>query len=227
MTSALGASLATSRWRLTAAIALGAAVVAADLLLAARAIAVDYAVAERLRIGLIAAAVVGLLLIARGDRAALGLVLRPAQPLRWWLRATALAGLAVAAFIVIATLLLFLFGVNLVPARPLFADIDATAFLWTALVTAPLIEEPIYRLALCAPLASAVGRWPTIIASGSLFGMLHFFYGNPGPDNFVAGYVLGWAYLTSRSLAVPIALHALGNLAVWTVHVLHYAWYVL
>ena len=44
--------------------------------------------------------------------------------------------------------------------------------------------------------------------------MLHFFYGNPGLDNFVGGYVFAWAYVRSGSLYVPMTLHALGNACV-------------
>ena len=32
------------------------------------------------------------------------------------------------------------------------------------------------------------------------------------PDNFIAGFFLTWAYLKGGSLAVPVVLHALGNL---------------
>ena len=51
-------------------------------------------------------------------------------------------------------------------------------------------------------------------ASGLLFGGLHVLYGNPGPDNLVAGFFLAWAILKSGSILVPLALHALGNLCV-------------
>jgi len=75
----------------------------------------------------------------------------------------------------------------------------------------PLLEETLYRLVLLVPLVALLGcRW-AIVISGAVFAALHFAYGNPAPDNFVAGYLLAWAYLKSGSIVIPIAWHALGN----------------
>ena len=63
-----------------------------------------------------------------------------------------------------------------------------------------------------------IGPWGTIFLSGCAFGALHFLYGNPAPDNFIAGYFLAWAYLKSGSVVVPIVLHSLGNLFVLSSH---------
>jgi membrane protease YdiL (CAAX protease family) len=78
----------------------------------------------------------------------------------------------------------------------------------------PLLEEAIFRAALCTPLAPVIGPWPTVLLSGALFAAVHFLYGNPGVDNFLAGYFLAWAYLKSGSIVVPAVLHALGNLVI-------------
>jgi membrane protease YdiL (CAAX protease family) len=87
------------------------------------------------------------------------------------------------------------------------------------LVHGPLYEELLYRVALCVPLVALVGpRW-TILASGLVFAALHVRYGNPAADNCIAGFVLGWAYLRSSCLLVPLLLHALGNLCAFLVHV--------
>jgi len=48
-----------------------------------------------------------------------------------------------------------------------------------------------------------------------LFAALHFLGGNPGPDNFIAGYILAWSYLKSESIAIPVLLHSLGNFFVY------------
>jgi hypothetical protein len=82
-------------------------------------------------------------------------------------------------------------------------------------VIAPLVEEPIYRLALCVPLVAIIGYWPTIVVSGAVFALLHHRYGNLSPENALAGLLLGWAYLRSGSLALPILLHSVGNALVF------------
>ena len=97
-----------------------------------------------------------------------------------------------------------------------------TGTLWYS--DAPILEESVYRLALCVPLAALCGpRW-TIAVSGAVFAALHFVYGNPGPDNFIAGYFLAWAYLKSGTLMIPMALHALGNACVIALHVGTWYW---
>jgi len=88
-------------------------------------------------------------------------------------------------------------------------------WLFRACLAAPVLEEAVYRFALCAPTAPILGRWPVIILSGLAFGWLHFIYGNPGPDNLIAGFLLAWAYLKSESILVPVVLHALGNFFVF------------
>ena len=50
------------------------------------------------------------------------------------------------------------------------------------------------------------------IAGGIVFAALHFAYGSPGLDNFLAGYILAWAYIKSGSIIVPVVLHSLGNM---------------
>ena len=81
-------------------------------------------------------------------------------------------------------------------------------------VFAPLLEEAIYRVALCVPLAATVGAGWAVAASGAAFGLLHAVYGNPSPENVLGGFFLAWAYLRSGSACVPVLLHAAGNLLV-------------
>lgn len=87
-------------------------------------------------------------------------------------------------------------------------------WLWYACLRAPLLEEGLFRWMLC-PITEAIwGFWPAILLSGSLFALAHVLAGNPGADNLVAGYFLAWAFLKSRSLWIPIGLHAAGNVCI-------------
>jgi CAAX protease family protein len=145
------------------------------------------------------------------NRASLGLRLTPRQGFRPWLRWTAAigvgVGLACAAYVAwfpsyMQELAKSAWGVRANPLeRVLFAC-----------VYAPLGEEAIYRLVLCVLLVGALGKWPAIVVNGLMFAGLHAMYGNLGPDNAVAGFSFAWAFLKSESIAIPIGLHALGNL---------------
>jgi membrane protease YdiL (CAAX protease family) len=84
-------------------------------------------------------------------------------------------------------------------------------YLWDGCFVFPVMEEFIYRVALCVPLVLIVSPWGAIAASGIVFAFLHVLYGNPSPENAIGGFVLAWVYLKSGSIYVPIGLHALGN----------------
>jgi membrane protease YdiL (CAAX protease family) len=150
----------------------------------------------------------------------LGLSARPEQGWGTWVKVTAKVGAVIA----------LLFGAVVVaawastrveggqPSRWAAVTFPTPSDFWPwmrhACVPTPIAEEGIYRLALCVPFAALIGpRW-TIVVSGCVFAALHAAYGNLGVDNAVAGFILGWAFLKSRSLLVPIAWHSLGNLLV-------------
>jgi membrane protease YdiL (CAAX protease family) len=161
-------------------------------------------------------------LMARGDFASVGLRLRPVQGLRYWLVATLAIATAVGAFIAIGGLAMVLTGRPL----PLYATPPEgllPAFVHMCLL-APLVEEAIYRLGLCTGAVPLLGPRRTIAVSGLTFGALHVLYGNPGPDNLVAGFFLAWAYLKSGSFLVPLVLHSLGNLCALSAHVATWYW---
>ena len=168
------------------------------------------------RVGPALAAVALYMVLARGDRAALGLRLTPVQGLRFWVVVTLVLGAAMIGFIV----------VGLIVLRRVLGEIPhqlinpPTSFgrFFQACVAAPVTEEAIYRLVLCVPAVALIRPWGAIIFSGIAFAALHFVYGNPGLDNFIAGYLLAWVYLKSGSIVVPIVLHGAGNLVILSTH---------
>ena len=150
--------------------------------------------------------------LAGRDAETLGLRLRVEPSPRYWLGGVALVALAVGA---IVTGYLWATGRHqrLSLSAP---DADAWRMDFPDLcLFYPVYEELVYRVALCSALVAVIGRWPTVVASGAIFALAHVAYGTASPDNFVAGYFLAWAYLRSGSVALPIAMHAAGNLVVF------------
>lgn len=160
--------------------------------------------------------------VARHD---LGLRLLPAQGLRYWLRVGTILT-AIMVVIGVGGMAILTSGhhwrdAEHVPTTPPEAIIDR---FFVMCLEAPILEELLYRMIVCVPIA-AVSPALAIAVSGILFAALHFAYGNPGPDNFLAGYLLAWTYLKSGTILVPIALHASGNAIALGFQV--GAWYVL
>ena len=91
-------------------------------------------------------------------------------------------------------------------------------------VLSPIFEEATYRFGLCTGLVTVLRPWGTIFVTGMIFGALHILYGNPGPDNLIAGYFLAWAYLKSGTIVVPVVLHSFGNLCTLAMHVATWYW---
>jgi membrane protease YdiL (CAAX protease family) len=149
--------------------------------------------------------------LAGRDFDTLGLRMRIEPSWRYWVVASALIGLAVSGII---TGYLLATG-DMGDLRFGSPDLDTLLVeVPSACVFAPVFEELVFRVALCSTLLPWIGRWGTVFVSGAIFGLAHFVYSNAGPDNFVAGYFFAWAYLRSGSVAVPIGLHAAGNLVV-------------
>lgn len=170
-----------------------------------------------LRLGVAGLAVGLLCALTSGDRARIGLVLRPRPNLAFWLRFSAFGALAVA---VLASLVVWIaWWFDVVAYVPKLSPTEFPAhFVW-AVAWTPLFEEGIYRIALCSGLAAArVGKKTILVLSGLTFGALHLAYGNPAPDNLLAGFILAWAYLRSGAAWVPIMLHGLGNAIILTSH---------
>ncbi len=126
-------------------------------------------------------------------------------------------------------IVLCLFVVALALAWPLKVYLEATrgtplpsqvrsvglAYLtWLALILAPVVEEVVYRGAICLALWIALGPWCAVLLSGAAFTYLHVSYGNFAPNHLAAGVILSWAFVKSRQLWLAIVLHGLGNLLV-------------
>ncbi|MAG94450.1 MAG: hypothetical protein CMJ48_11970 [Planctomycetaceae bacterium] len=162
-------------------------------------------------------AVVGTMLLMkmyRWNLELLGLRLRVEPSMGYWVKAALVMG-AVLAVILAPFGLLYPDRVAEVAAMAqAYGDqLFAERFV-PMCVEAPLIEEVLYRLILCAGLAPVIGRGGSIAVSGFAFALLHVVYGNPSPENLLGGFLLGWSYYRSGSILVPISLHAIGNLAV-------------
>jgi len=100
------------------------------------------------------------------------------------------------------------------PGFTQLAPADALDRFFAVTVLAPVLEEGVYRILLCTALATRFRHRSVIAISGTLFALLHLLYGNLAPTNFLAGYLLSWAYLMSGSLWLPIVWHAVGNMAI-------------
>lgn len=147
---------------------------------------------------------------------ALQLWTAPEQGFLYWAKITTIIACILSAVI---ALFIGLYGFAL--GHPIFPDMayqfgSAQFIFWLkyACIRAPIIEELIFRWMLCPIFLTKWGKWPTIFCSGALFASVHVAYGNPSIDNFLAGYFLAWAFVKSKSIWVPIVLHALGNLCV-------------
>lgn len=219
MRTVIGQRLSSSRAALAAASAIGALAVSADLVLVGTGSLDGLETRGALAVLALAAQV----RLVEGDLDSVGLRLTPAQGWWAWFRLALAIGLAVLACLVIGLGAWVLSGREL----PVYATApwDLGPAFRRMCVSAPVLEEVLYRLAPCVPLAALLGPWRAIAVSGLAFAALHLVAGIPSPENLVGGFFLAWAYLKSGSLAVPVLLHSLGNLCALAGQVA--AWYWL
>jgi uncharacterized protein len=162
-----------------------------------------------------------------GDREAFGFRLSPIQGWAWWAKASiVLGGIVLLASLAAAAVILGLLRYPIPPNRfHIHASADLWWFFWWMCIRAPIVEEVIYRLAICPPVTAWLGPNAAIAISGLLFAAGHVLSGNASPDNLLAGFLLAWAYLKSGTLVVPLALHSLGNLFAFAVQAAHFYWF--
>ena len=147
-----------------------------------------------------------------GRMESLGLILLPAQPIRYWVGIVAIL-CAIMSVVCAAGFFVSWLAGHPISIRPLpIAEIPRVFYF--VCISAPVFEEIVYRLALCVAATALLGPKWTIVVSGVVFAAYHIIGGVGAPNNMVAGFILGWAFLKSGSLTVPIVLHALGNIFV-------------
>ena len=133
------------------------------------------------------------------------------QPsLKYWCKASLCIGAIILAFCLLSFLVFKMFDIP-IPKFSFQNTAQWKRWMFFACLISPIVEEILYRSVLCCSLEKAVGTNSSIVISGAVFALLHFFYGNLAIDNFIAGYFLAWAFLKSKSILIPILLHAAGN----------------
>jgi membrane protease YdiL (CAAX protease family) len=150
---------------------------------------------------------------ARGwDRPALGLVWPPDPGVAFWLKTGAWMSAVIFGALLLAAAAARRGHDPFGMCPPVYAK---HLVLWTvrSVVVHPVIEEVLFRFVLCGALAGRVPPWVNVVVSGVGFALPHAAAGLAAPDNLIGGFFLAWAFLRSGTLAVPIAMHALGNAA--------------
>jgi len=85
-----------------------------------------------------------------------------------------------------------------------------TAVFFIAIVGAPVFEEIVFRGILFPWLARRTGFWPGVVVVSALFAALHLHLPSLLPL-FLLSAMFCVAYARTRSLWVPIGMHALFN----------------
>jgi membrane protease YdiL (CAAX protease family) len=88
-------------------------------------------------------------------------------------------------------------------------------WLLVSILVSALAEELVYRALLLRALEGYLGRWTALLAHALVFELVHvvvYGYGFRGGAWAIAGVIYGYAFLRTRSLAVPVLLHAGTNL---------------
>ena len=152
--------------------------------------------------------VVSILSLDPGNAIALGFSPRPIQGWSYWFRLALWFALLIGLVAIASWIVLKVNGWK-VPIYKTSPSIDMLVFMC---VDAPVSEEILFRSLLTLAILPALGEWGTILAGGFLFSLLHVLHGNPGPDNQIAGFMLGWSFIKSKTILVPLAMHAGGNL---------------
>lgn len=151
---------------------------------------------------------VAVLCLNDGHAKPFGMKLVPRQGWWYWWRLAFLFGFWIGLALMVYVAVWLLLGKEL-PVIRTYPSIHAFVGMC---VHAPVAEEVIYRVLLIAAVLPTVGKWSSIVLSGTIFAMAHVLGGNASPENQIAGFMLAWAYLESETILVPIAMHSGGNL---------------
>ncbi|NNG15202.1 MAG: CPBP family intramembrane metalloprotease [Gemmatimonadales bacterium] len=91
---------------------------------------------------------------------------------------------------------------------PLFAGASSGTLLLLSLV-AGIGEESLFRGVLQSALAGPLGPWPALLLVSALFGLVHFVTATYAVLAGLIGLYLGWLFLRTGNLLVPIVVHAI------------------
>lgn len=123
----------------------------------------------------------------------------------------------IAAAALVSNVLITLTGVPVQPQPVLGGFIDVTAPLWfkgwliaTAVITAPVVEEIVFRGVFFPAIARKRGIPAAIVIVSMIFAVIHGHLPAMLPL-FVVGTFLSASYLYTGSLLVPVLMHALFN----------------
>jgi membrane protease YdiL (CAAX protease family) len=152
--------------------------------------------------------IVSLLCLDERNSVALGFNPHPVQGWGYWFRLAFWFALVIGVISLICFIVWRVNGWTI----PIYKTQPSMALLIGMCIDSPVSEEVIFRSLVTVALLPMLGEWGTILAGGILFSLLHVLHGNPGPDNQIAGFMLGWAFLKSKTILVPLAMHAGGNL---------------
>ena len=163
--------------------------------------------------------IVSILSLDQGSSVALGFIPRPVQGWGYWFRLALWFALVIG---VVSLAGFIIFRVN-GWTIPIYKTPPSIGMLIVMCIDAPVSEEILFRSLLTLAILPALGEWGTILAGGLLFSLLHVLSGNPGPDNQIAGFMLGWTFIKSKTILVPLAMHSGGNLIALGIQIA--AWY--
>jgi membrane protease YdiL (CAAX protease family) len=223
METAIGQGLKLNRPSLWFTTAISAAVVGCDMFLVATGRLTSLEL-----YGLPAVVIVsfGTVALNLRDKASFGFRMLPMQGWAYWAKVTVvLAAVFLIVLVACAAVFLGLLHYSIPPSHVYLSHRSQIwpLFVWMCVIS-PTTEEIIFRLAICPPVAAWFGPKATIAVNGVIFAALHVLYGNASPENLLAGFFLAWAFLKSGTLAVPMALHSLGNLCAFASQVLCFYW---
>jgi membrane protease YdiL (CAAX protease family) len=91
---------------------------------------------------------------------------------------------------------------------PLFAGASSGALLLLSIL-AGIGEETLFRGVLQTALAGPLGPWPALFLVSALFGLVHFVTATYAVLAGLIGLYLGWLFLRTGNLLVPVVVHAL------------------